>query len=264
MIPSRLGFATALARKAGLLAQEMRGQAQGLAVTSKAPMDFVTNADLAVEALIRERIAQAYPEDAVLGEENGLEGEGPACWIVDPIDGTTNYARGMGDWGISIAYFDGQNFTHGVIFLPDLNIMATAEAGKGAQLNGKPVRFDQRAGQSGRMLALGYSGRTTAETYSARIARLTAAQIEHRRHGAATVGLVGTLAGWFDGYHEASLNIWDGAAGLLMVQEAGGVTIHGEMKRFLTEPTEVIAHNGKIPNLYGILVPDEDAERKAG
>lgn len=264
MTPSRLGFATALARKAGLLAQEMRGQAQGLAVTSKAPMDFVTDADLAVEALIRECIAQVYPEDAVLGEENGLEGDGPACWIVDPIDGTTNYARGMGDWGISIAYFDGQNFTHGAIFLPDLNIMATAEAGKGAQLNGKPVRFDGMPRGRGHLISVGYSPRTRIENYGERINRLAAAHIEHRRHGAATVGLVGILAGWFDGYHEEVLSIWDGAAGLLMVQEAGGVTIHGEMERFLTEPTEVVAHNGSIPNLYGILVPDEDAQRKAG
>ncbi|MEY8882182.1 inositol monophosphatase [Donghicola sp. XS_ASV15] len=255
MTADRLGFAVSLARKAGALAQSMRDQAGGLDYTIKAPEDYATDADYAVEALIRQRIAETYPEDGVLGEEDGLQGRVNGCWIVDPIDGTINFSRGMDDWGISIGYFNGTEFELGVIFAPDKNLMASGQAGRGAFVNGKPVTFGQGHPSQTKLISIGYSDRQPMQEYTDRIARIRAAGMDHRRHGAATIGFLGVLSGWFDAYYERALNIWDAAAGLAMIKAAGGVVEHGPFDTFVKEPTRVLAHNGRIPEVGRIVDP---------
>ncbi len=255
MNADRLGFAVALARKAGQLAQEMRDQAGGLDYTLKAPEDYATNADYAVETLIRERIAQTYPDDGVLGEEEGLKGRIDGCWIVDPIDGTTNFSRGMDDWGISIGYFDGTAFELGVIYAPDKGLMSTGQLGRGAFVNGRPVDFSKVHPDQVRLVSIGYSDRTPMHEYTDRIVRIREAGMDHRRHGAATIGFLGVLSGWFDAYYEHVLNIWDAAAGLAIINAAGGVIEHGPLDAFVQRPVNVLAHNGRIPDLGKIVSP---------
>ena len=247
-----LQAALAMAREAGDIAQRMRDSPAELKTSIKAPMDLVTAADHAVEAFLRARIKAFDPGVAILGEEGGLIGKGKEVWILDPIDGTVNFSRGMPDWAISIALFDGKDITHGVIHAPDLNITAWAEKGQGSFLNGRQIVFDDAARQSP-IVALGYSPKSALPDYFARIESLLNAGIEHRRHGAATICFLGVLAGWFDAFHEPALNIWDVAAGLLLVEEAGGTVQHNQLSDFLIKPSDVLALHRGIPSLETVL-----------
>jgi myo-inositol-1(or 4)-monophosphatase len=130
----------------------------------------------------------------------------------------------MPDWSISIACTDGNVITHGVIHAPDLNITAWARRGCGSFINGRQIQFGSVVSPSS-IVALGYSPRSALSDYLDRIERLLDAGIEHRRHGAATICFLGVLAGWFDAFYEPALNIWDAAAGVLPVNEAGGTVV---------------------------------------
>jgi len=249
----RLSFALAIATEAGALAQKMRRAPTGLQTWSKGRLDFVTAADLEVEALLRRKIAERFPGESVLGEEAGLDFEAKGVWIVDPIDGTTNFSRGMREWAVSIAYFDGTEITHGVIHAPDLNMTAWARKGEQTQLNGTPVDLTVGAPNLAPVVELGVSKKTPLPDYLERITKLTEAGIEHRRKGAATVAFIGVLAGWVDAYYEAHLNIWDAAAGVFLTKLAKGRALHLPIRTFLTEPSFVFAENGRITNLLASL-----------
>ena len=169
-----------MAREAGDLAQTMRNSPTGLKTSTKGPMDLVTAADHAVEALLHARIQVFEPGVAILGEEGGFEGKGKSIWILDPIEGTVNFSRGMPDWAISIACFDGSEITQGVIHAPDLNITAWAMRGHGSFLNGRRIVFDDTEPQSP-IVALGHSPRSALTGYFSWIERLLSNGIEHRR-----------------------------------------------------------------------------------
>jgi len=256
MTDPRLAFAADLAREAGLLARRLRDQPGGLDVTRKGPQDFVTAADLAVERLVQCRIAEAFPHDGLLGEEGGLRAATPGAglWIVDPIDGTTNFLRGLADWGVSIALAGKDGLTHGAIFLPDLNLMAIAGPDQPALLNGKPTRVSGRAEPDQTVVALGTSDREPLAEHLSRIGRLRSAGCEYRRAGAATVGLMAVVTGRIEAYHEQSLNIWDAAAGLVLVRAAGGQVLHVDLREHLAAPSEVLAWNGKNSAVFDLLL----------
>lgn len=246
MRDDRLNSMLDMAREAGIIAQEMRTRPDSLKIQEKGPMDLLTAADLAVEALLRDRIQALEPGVAILGEEGGLTGTGGEIWILDPIDGTVNFSRGTPNWAISIGRFDGIALTHGVIHAPDLGMTAWARRGLGCYLNDRLVTFDP-AVVDNPIIALGYSPRTPLQDYFDEIGALLDAGIEHRRYGAATICFLGILAGWFDAFHEGELNIWDAAAGLLLVEEAGGVTTHDPFEAFITGPSRVTARNAGFP-----------------
>lgn len=256
MTDPRLAFAGDLAREAGLLAQRLHDHPGGLDVTRKGPQDFVTAADLAVEQLVQDRIAEAFPREGLLGEEGGLRAAAPGAglWIVDPIDGTTNFLRGLADWGVSIAFADEEGLTHGAIFLPDLDLLATAGPDQPALLNGKPTRVSDRATPDQTVVALGTSDREPLADHLARIGRLRGAGCEYRRAGAATVGLMGVVAGRVEAYHEQALNIWDAAAGLVLVRAAGGQVRHANLRDHLAAPSEVLVWNGRNSALPRLLL----------
>ncbi|MEX0349973.1 MAG: inositol monophosphatase [Paracoccaceae bacterium] len=243
MSDTRLEFAEALARQAGQLAVDLRQHPDGLTIETKGPQDFVTAADLAVETLIRDAIAEAYPDDAILGEEGGLTGDAAACWIIDPIDGTANYMRGMPDWAVSIGYFDGAQLTHGVIFAPDHSALASARIGQPARMNGAEIRVSDRADFDQSMVVLGYSQRTGLQDHLDRIGHILNAGAEYRRQGAATIGLMSVATGRVEAYYEPSLNVWDAAAGLVIVRAAGGEVTAPAFPGFLQHPGEVMAAN---------------------
>lgn len=248
----RLDFIIRLAREAGMLAQTLRATPGGLQVGAKAPGDFVTAADLAVERLIRNRIAARWPTDAVLGEEGGLQGDSGAIWITDPIDGTANFMRGAADWGVSIALAQAGRLTHGVIYLPDHGLLVAAGP-RGLVAEGAAAGVSGISDASAALVHLGYSPREAPTAHAARIGRILSAGAQYRRSGAATVGLMAVILGRAEVYHESCLHLWDCAAALVIVPAAGGQVQSAPLTDHLVAPCEVLAHSGHLPDLVAAV-----------
>ena len=242
-IQARLELARSVAIEAGTLAQKMRANRGNDFVQSKGVMDFVTLADLQVEKLIRQKITEAFPDDAILGEEGGTTGAGTSLWVLDPIDGTTNYLHGLPDWAISIAYCQNGQISAGVVNAPDLNCAAWASKGGGAFLNGFPTSVSncQRSDQS--LVILGRSERAPLSHYLGLLKVLTEAHIDYRRNGSAAVSLMSVAAGRAEAYYERHLNAWDAFAALLIIEEAGGAIMCSDMDTFIAQGSEVLASN---------------------
>ncbi|RKF18669.1 inositol monophosphatase [Alginatibacterium sediminis] len=218
-LEQRLELAKSIAIKAGSIAQQHRDE--GLNISSKSQQDFVTQADYAVEQFIQSELKKMCVEDGFLGEESGLEITSGGMWIVDPIDGTSNYIKGMDYWCISMAFVVDHQVQVAVIYAPDRNELFWASAAGGSYLNGavqklKPVPVDKA------IVGLGLSSRRPLEGYLTVIQRLVNDGFEYRRFGAGALMLAHVASGQLDAYFEAHLNSWDGAAGLLLVSEAGG------------------------------------------
>lgn len=217
---SRRRFAIDLAVEAGALARSMR---QGLGtIESKSSIDFCTAADLAVETLVRQRLADAFG-DPVIGEEAGGE---PAdlVWVVDPIDGTTNYIHGTNNWCVSLALVQRGVVELGVIYAPDLDQLFVARRGAGATMNGRAIRTSGLRHGGGAVVEMGWSARRPLAHSLDLITRMIADNIEFRRCGSGAMGLANVALGVSDGYVELHINAWDALAGLLLVREAGGWT----------------------------------------
>ena len=221
-VQQRLTFAKALAKKAGSIAlsfQEQLRQGQ-LNVTQKGLQDFVSEADRETEKYIRQSILEHFPNDGYLGEETGSTEGQNGQWVIDPIDGTTNFLREHNLWCVSIAYLVDGEPVLGVIYDPNTDELFSAMTDDGAYLNDNRQLTCNIAEQV-RLVNLGYSNRSDLTAYFQRIERLLANDIEHRRHGSAAMGLAHVAAGRFDGYHEESLNAWDIMAGVVILREAG-------------------------------------------
>ncbi len=221
-LQARLQFAQQLARDCGALALR---EAQHLSVSSKGAHDVLTQADLAVEQHIRAQVAQHWPQDAVVGEELG----GAASvdtqadfWLVDPIDGTANYATGIARWCISIGFMRGGQPVLGVIYDPVHEALYAALQGGGATLNGVPMRAKQSQGLNTATFELGWSPRLPPQPYLRAVNAVFAAGAQAVRRGSGALGLCDVAAGRIDGYGELHINPWDCAAGHLLVTEAGG------------------------------------------
>ncbi|MHA3979143.1 inositol monophosphatase family protein [Halovulum sp. GXIMD14794] len=238
-ISDRLTLATDIAREAGSLARQMRRD-PGLTVDMKGHQDFVTAADRAVEDLVRKRIAEAFPEDGILGEEGGFDGPRERLWIIDPIDGTTNFMRGMPEWAVSIGWADETEVRMGVIFAPDLDAMAVSD-GETATLNGQPMKVSTRTDLAQSMVQVGWSRRAPFEWHTDMLTSVVGAGSEYRRVGAATIGLLGVAAGWSEAYYEHYLNIWDAAAGIALVRGAGGSVTTPPLAEMLDKPGPTLA-----------------------
>jgi myo-inositol-1(or 4)-monophosphatase len=219
-LAARHDFAIELVREAGALAVRLRRDLG--AVEAKTPMDYATQADHDVEALIRQRIADRFG-DPVIGEEDGGV---PAdlVWVVDPIDGTVNYIHGTSRWCISIALLAGGEIETGVINAPHENRLFAARRGHGATLNGTPTRVSNLRHGASPVVEIGWSPRRPIERYSALIQQLIADGIEFRRLGSGALGVADTAVGLNDGYIELHINAWDVLAGIVLVREAGGWT----------------------------------------
>lgn len=187
----------------------------------KGPQDFLTETDGAVEDHLRGEVGRAFPEDAFLGEESGGD-PGDHVWVVDPIDGTANFARGIAHYCISIAFVSGGEIELGAIYNPSLDELHFARRGRGATLNGEPIavaptdRFDQAC------VEFGWSPREPNEAYVAGFAAILARGANVRRAASGALGLAFVADGRSDAYAELHMNSWDCLAGLLLVKEAGG------------------------------------------
>lgn len=220
----RLATARRAAREGGSLALDLRGRLETgeLKVEAKGVQDFVTEADRATEDLVRAILQADFAADGFVGEETGRsDGEG-GHWVVDPIDGTSNYLRGLDQWGVSIAYVAGGRRQVGVVYDPTRDQLFEAARGEGAFMNGRRLDLTRQERGMGPMIALGYSRTQPLEVYFDAIRYLHEREIENRRFGSAALGLCYVAAGFVDGFFEMSLNPWDMMAGALIVEEAGG------------------------------------------
>ena len=214
------------ARKAGRsLVKDFR-EVENLQVSSKGPGDFVSKADHKAERIIKEDLLGARPTYGWLGEETGeTEGADPTRrWIVDPLDGTTNFLHGMPHWAVSIALEHKGEIVSGVVFDAAKDEMFWAEKGAGAWLNDSRMRVSGRRSMVDAVFATGvpFGAKSTLPATLQDLARLMPACAGVRRWGAAALDLAYVAAGRYDGYWERELKAWDIAAGLLLVKEAGG------------------------------------------
>ena len=226
-LDARLRFATAAAHRAGEIALAYAHDPARMAIEAKGVQDLVTAADKAVEAALRREIAAAFPTDAVLGEEEGIsagwDGRAP-LWVVDPIDGTANFARRIPVWCVSIGLVVDGDAALGVIHAPALGDTHAAARGRGATLNGAPIRVSPASAPEASRVGLGFSYRCDRKVHLAAIDRLLARHCEYSRLGSGALGMAHVADGRFEGYFEPHINAWDVAAGIAIVREAGGFT----------------------------------------
>jgi len=245
----RLQLAVELARRAGGLLLDGYGRATQ--VRHKGAVDLVTEYDLKAEQLLVEGIRSVYPADAILSEEGGgQEGEG-VRWLVDPLDGTTNFAHGLPIFSVSIACVRAKELLLGVIYDPTREELFHTLAGEGAFLNEAPIRVSAATTLDESLLVTGfpYDIRTNPDNNLSYFNALAVRARAVRRLGSAALDLAYVAAGRFDGYWELRLNPWDWAAGVLLVREAGGrATTFGENEKGLDGDPTLVATNGRIHN----------------
>lgn len=219
-LDSRQAFAIDLAVRAGHLALSMQHKLGP--IEAKSAIDFCTEADQAVERLIRDEIHSRFG-DGVIGEEYGGD-IANNLWIVDPIDGTAGYIHGTSRWCVSIAYMQAGRIELGVIYAPVEDRLYVATRGGGSFLNGRPLRVSALSHGAAPVVEIGWSERRPLSAYCDLLNELTKARMEFRRHGSGALGLADVAAGLNDAYIELHINAWDALAGILLVQEAGGWT----------------------------------------
>ncbi|MDH5785315.1 MAG: inositol monophosphatase [Chromatiales bacterium] len=220
-----LNIAVRAAREAGNIIARSFPHVDSLAVDTKANNDFVSDVDRMAEQAIIQTIRKHYPDHAILAEENGeLAGNADYLWIIDPLDGTTNFLHGFPQFAVSIALQFRGKLDQAVVYDPISQDLYTASRGAGAQLNGRRIRVTKRKGLDGALLGTGFpfKSQELLETYLCTFRALFKDTAGIRRPGSAALDLAYVAAGRLDGFWEFDLNPWDMAAGALLVMEAGG------------------------------------------
>jgi myo-inositol-1(or 4)-monophosphatase len=220
-----INIAVKAARRAGHLINRGALDIDRIAIARKQPMDYVTEVDRAAEQAIIDILHDAYPDHAILAEESGASGDSEYVWIIDPLDGTTNFIHGFPQYAVSIACAHRGQLQHGVIYDPVHNDLFIASRGQGAYLNDRRLRVSRairlEEGLIGTGLPFGESKHITRYLRILREIMVRAPGI--RRAGAASLDLAYVAAGRLDGFWEIGLKPWDMAAGALMILEAGGL-----------------------------------------
>lgn len=241
----RADAAIAIARRVGTETAKFRAEVQPetLAVENKGLQDFVTVADKRAEKMIRQALLEQFPDDAFLGEEGGASRNGSSngTWVVDPIDGTTNFIRGFRHWGVSIAFVSGDEILVGVIYDATQNAIFSAISGEGALREGKPITAAKTTDPSRGIAILGHSRRTDFEDYLSISRKIYEAGMDYRRMGAAAIGLIRVAEGVADLYYERHLSAWDMLAGALIAREAGAVVVLPPLTQLLERGGPIVA-----------------------
>ncbi|MCD9146579.1 inositol monophosphatase family protein [Pseudophaeobacter flagellatus] len=246
------------ARKAGRsLAKDFR-EVENLQVSRKGPGDFVSKADIAAEAILKEELMGARPTYGWLAEEGGeIPGDDPTRrWIVDPLDGTTNFLHGLPHWSISIALEHKGKVIAGVVYDPSRDELFFAEKGAGAWMNESRIRTSGRHRLIESIFATGlpFAGRADLPDTLQDLARLLPACAGVRRFGSAALDMAYVAAGRYDGFWERRLNAWDLAAGIIIVQEAGGLAEAINPSDSIVECGEVVCSNEPIFESFAKVV----------
>lgn len=224
MTSERLEFTKDLALKAGELGLTYFRRLDELTISAKGHQDLVSEADRDVETLVRDEIAKAYPDDGILGEEHGrVHGTTGYTWVIDPIDGTANFVTAIPQWCVIIACVKDGQVDLGVIHDPVAKETFWAERGKGAFVNGKPMKPSPSKSLSNGSLGVGFNGRTRAEDAVNCITDLIAQGGVFFRNASGGLMLAYAASGRLIGYVESHMNAWDCLAGMLMAEEAGGM-----------------------------------------
>ncbi len=247
-----LNIALRAARKAGDIIARASEQTERLKIESKGTNDFVTDIDHAAEKEIIYHISKAFPDHDILGEESGLteNGNSDYQWVIDPLDGTTNFIRGIPHYAVSIACLYKGVVEHAVILDPIRREEFTASRGRGAQLNGRRLRVSTLASLEGSLIGTGIPYKSRNEhlipAYTASLAAVTSQTAGIRRAGAAALDLAYVAAGRLDGFWEIGLNRWDIAAGVLLIREAGGLISDYQGGNNYMESGNIVTANPKV------------------
>ena len=222
-----LNIAVRAARSAGNVIARACGQLDMVQKLQKGTNDFVTNIDKEAEQAIVQVLRKSFPTHGIVGEEHGDYGNSDSefQWIIDPLDGTANFIKGIPHFAVSIALKHQGKLDQAVIFDPLRGELFTASRGRGAQLNGTRIRVNNLPDMSGTILATGFpfKNKTHLPAHAAMVTALLAEAADIRRTGSAALDLAYVAAGRFDGFFEIGLKPWDIAAGELIVREAGGL-----------------------------------------
>ncbi len=220
-----VNIAVRAARRAGELMIRQLNRLETLEVTEKNRNDYVTEVDYLAEEAIIEVIYDHYPDHSILAEERGQQGSHEFQWIIDPLDGTTNFIHGFPVFSVSIAVTHKGQLEHGVVYDPLRQEIFTASRGQGAQVDGRKIRVSRRHSMQHSLIATGFPYRGNQQhldDYLAMFKSVIMASAGIRRPGSAALDLCYVAAGRVDGFWELGLSIWDIAAGALMIKEAGG------------------------------------------
>jgi myo-inositol-1(or 4)-monophosphatase len=250
-----LNIAVKAARRAGQIINRASLDLDLVQISKKQHNDFVTEVDKAAEAAIIDTLKTAYPDHAILAEESGRsENESDYVWIIDPLDGTTNFIHGFPYYGVSIALAHKGIVTQAVIYDPTRNDLFTASRGRGAFLNDRRIRVGRRDRLGDALIGTGFPFRETdgLEAYGRLFAEMTRSCTGLRRPGAAALDLANVAAGRLDGFFEQGINAWDMAAGSLLITEAGGLVGNYMGESDFLQLGEIVAGN---PKIYAQMVP---------
>lgn len=248
-----LNTAVKAARKAGSIINRASQNVDLVRVGQKGRADFVTEVDHAAEAAIIDTLHKAYPDHAILAEESGAKGQSEYTWIIDPLDGTTNFIHGLPQYAVSIALEHRGVITQAVVHDPSRNEIFTATRGAGAFLDERRIRVARRDQMREALIGTGFPFRETdnIDLYLAAFKAVAQETAGIRRPGAAALDLAYVAAGRLDGFWESGLSPWDMAAGSLLILEAGGLVTD-----FAGEPAYM--ENGRIvagsPRIFGQLI----------
>ena len=231
----------AAAREAGRFAAGYYGRRASLPVEHKGLQDFVTEADRATEEMIVATLGRSFRTPSFLGEEGGRRKEGSLLWVIDPIDGTANFVRGVDHWCDSIGLMVDGVPVLGFIYDPIADEMYSAAAGGGAFMNGAPIRVSGASRVADALIEIGFSFRRPVAQHVKDAELVLDAGCEYRRFGSGALGLAYTAIGRIDGYFERHINLWDVAAGLVIVSEAGGRMNDFLAGNAIAEGSEILA-----------------------
>jgi len=244
-----LSIAVKAAREAGRIINRASQDVGSIAIQTKTYNDFVSEVDRSAEQAIIDILKDAYPDHGFWGEESGHQNhEADNIWIIDPLDGTTNFLHGFPQYCVSIALQQKGVLTQAVIYDPVRNDLFTATKGRGAFLNDKRIRVTNRSKLQDSLIATGFPYRDFAhlDAYLGMFKDMIKKTTGIRRPGSAALDLAYVAVGWVDGFFEINLSAWDIAAGGLIVQEAGGIVGDFEGNESWLETGNIVAANPKV------------------
>ncbi|AXK39499.1 inositol monophosphatase family protein [Crenobacter cavernae] len=245
-----LTVAVKAARRAGNHIQRASQNLDVIRVEKKKANDFVSDVDRQAEEIIIETLLEAYPKHAILAEESGAKGVGNSDyeWIIDPLDGTTNFLHGHTQYAISIALAVKGQIQQAVVYDPNRNDIFTASKGVGAFLNDRRIRVSRRIALNECLIATGFpvSDMSYLDQYLAMFRDVLPKVAGVRREGSAALDLCNVACGRVDGFWELNLKPWDIAAGSLMVQEAGGIVTNPKGEDGWLDSGDIVAGNPKV------------------
>jgi len=243
-----LNIAVKAARRAGSIINRATQDLDLLTVQRKGNHDYVSEVDKMAEQAIVETLLEAYPDHAILAEEGGAQGNSEYVWIIDPLDGTTNFLHGLPQFAVSIALQHKGLLSQAVVFDPSRNELYTATRGRGTYLNDRRLRVSKQTRLEDALIGTGfpYHDFSFMDAYMKIFKDLMPKVAGVRRPGAASLDLAYVAAGRYDGFWEAGLKQWDMAAGILLIQEAGGLVTDFEGGENVLSSGNIVGGNPKI------------------